>query len=179
MERLEAWCMDEIRRLEDARAHLAWLLEEMEEAATLPLLRDTLQEQRGTIAAQRERFTRLYAALGLEPGGLENPIALAMAHVARESVRSLDGAQRDVVIAQHAVRFETWELGVWAGLYRVLRQVGRHQAADEVEALVGDLRSAERHLEAVHPDVPEEEGQERRATIRHRPRLSLNIGPAE
>lgn len=181
MEALAAWCTDEIRRMEEARAHLAWLLEEMEEAAGLPLLRETLAEQRGMSAAQRERFMRLYGALGVAPGGRECAAALALTSAAREDLRRLEaGPERDTVIAQHAVRLELWEIGVWSGLFAVLRQLGRHAAADEVEALVSELRSAERHLEAVHPDLPEEDGpHERRGAPRMRTRLSLNVGPAE
>ena len=180
MERLTQWCLDEIRGMEDARAHLAWLLQEMEEAAALPLLQDSLQEQRAMNAAQRERLARIYACLGVPRGGRENPVVLAMVSDARDAMQRIEGEARDIVIAQHAVRLESWELGVWTGLYSVLRQLSQHDAADEVGALIDDLRSAERHLEAVHPDVDEEAaGYEHRTTIRRHPRLPIQMGPIE
>lgn len=168
MEAIETWALEELRRMDDVRARLAPLLAQLQEAADLPLLKQTLQEQRDTNAAQLGRLQRMFEALGIEGGGGHSAVAEAMVQEARDAVAAVDGLPRDFVIAQHAVRIEFWELGVWRGLLSVYRLMMQDAVADQIDALIDDLAAAERHLASVAAAItPEEEPRhEHQTTIR-------------
>jgi ferritin-like metal-binding protein YciE len=177
---IRAWAIDELRRMEDTRIQLAFLLEEAEQACTLQLLKASLADQRAVNQALQGRLRTMFEAVGVEPGPLPSAAARALVQEARDAFRPLRGPSRDVAISLAAVRIELWEIGVWRGLASLFRLLVEDGVADAIDGWIGDLADAERHLASVAVALtPEVEGHAHETTRRHRPRLPLNVGPAE
>lgn len=174
----ESWLRDEIGRMEDARIQLAWVLEEWQQAASLPLLQQTLAEQRAVNASVAEHLGRIAAALGVPAAPVESPAARGLVAEARAVVRAVSEDARDAAIAAHATRIELWEIGSYETLHRLFRLALQDEAADQIEALLGELREAERHLASLAPAFGDEEPSTALHGAGHRQRsIGLGRGP--
>lgn len=173
-----SWLVEELQRMDDARVQLSWLLEEFQQAADLPLLARTLEEQRAVNVGLAERLQRMYAALGVVGTPSESAAARGLIGEARAMVRAVAPEVRDAAIAAHATRIEHWEVGAWRTLSRLFRLAVLDPVADEIEELLSELREAERHLESLAPSLGDEEGPSELHGAAHRLRgIGLGRGP--
>lgn len=182
MEAVAAWAQRELKNMEQANRLVGDWLGEARSQALLPLLQQTLEEQHAVNVHHQERIQRL---LTVVEGPSEPPpraAAEALVADARSGVAAAETpVARDLVIAQHALRIEHWEVGAWRGLGRVFRLLLVDDVADEIAALLRELTTAERHLASLglRATDDDDESYQHRTPARRPYRSPLHQGPHE
>jgi len=180
---LQDYAIDQLNRLVGAHSQLAAALAEAGEAAHLPLLRATLDEQRRAIQLHE-------AAIGgclpeLEPGEQtpRSPQMNALMEPIHAAISQELGTARDVMIADAVVAAEFYLLARYHTLQIACRQLWQDELADTLDEAGRALAHAEHHLEVVAASVSglfdTDEGARPRVSRTARARSSvrgLNIG---
>lgn len=152
-EEIERYCIEELKRMNDAHRRTANILFDLAKRATQPLLADTLREQVAANTWCIEQLESIFEILGIDGEEMPNAEVAVMVLEAGNEQDERDPAVRDLMIVQSALRLEFYALANYAGLASWFQQLGHHAVGTTIDAMVARIRMAEQHLEALQPSL--------------------------